>query len=58
VHYALQEEQADGADAASFAYLGTVMTDGGESSHRRWLVTVRREAAGWRVTNFEEEPAP
>ena len=58
VHYALLEERPDGDDAASFAYLGTITTDGGESSHRRWLVTVRREAEGWRVTNFQEEPAP
>jgi len=53
VHYRLLEEHPDGDAAANFVYLGDV-TAAGERFQRRWMVTVRREDVGWRVTNFQE----
>lgn len=54
VHYTLLEEQADGGQAVQLVYRGRVALDGGEAFERRWLVTVRREPDGWRVTNYQE----
>jgi len=55
VHYALLDEHPAGDDAVQFAYRGTVSPPGSDSFERRWLLTVRRGAEGWRVTNFEED---
>lgn len=54
VHYTLLEEHADGPDAARLLYRGRVVPDGADAFERRWLLTVRREADGWRVSNYQE----
>ncbi len=54
VHYSLLEERPDGAEAVSYVYRGSVAVEGADSFERRWLVTVRREPEGWRVTNYQE----
>jgi len=54
VHYTMLEERADGDQAVSYVYRGSIAVDGADSFERRWLVTVRREADGWRVTNYQE----
>jgi hypothetical protein len=54
VHYRLLEEHADGADAVNYLFRGSITVDGSDSFERRWLVTVRREEPGWRVTNWQE----
>jgi hypothetical protein len=54
VHYTLLEEHPDGSEAVSYVYRGSIAVDGAESFERRWLVTVRREPDGWRVTNYQE----
>lgn len=54
VRYELAEERPSGDAAAQFLYHATIAPDGAESFQRRWLLTVRREADGWRVTNYEE----
>ena len=54
VHYTLLEERPDGGDAVSFVYRGRILVDGADSFERRWLVTVRHEPEGWRVTNYQE----
>jgi hypothetical protein len=59
VHYRLVEEHPDGDAASNFLYAADI-TAGGDSFARRWMVTVRRQDVGWRVTNFQElheEPA-
>ena len=56
VWYRLLEEHPDGAAAVRFLYEGTVSPEDAERFQRRWLVTVRRDAEGWHVTNFEELP--
>jgi hypothetical protein len=54
VHYTLLEEHPEDAQATKFLYRGDIAVDGAEGFERRWLVTVRREADGWRVTNYQE----
>ncbi len=54
VHYRLLEEHADGEQAVNYLYRGSINVADAEAFERRWLVTVRREDAGWRVTNYQE----
>jgi hypothetical protein len=54
VHYTLLEERPGDADAVSFLYRGRIVPDGADAFERRWLVTVRHEAEGWRVANYQE----
>jgi hypothetical protein len=60
VHYKLLEEHPQGEDAVNFLYLGSITVADAGGFERRWLVTVKREAPGWRVTNYQElvEQAP
>jgi hypothetical protein len=54
VHYKLLEERPDGEHSVNFLYRGSIAVDGADGFERRWMVTVRREDAGWRVTNYQE----
>ena len=54
VHYTLLEEHPDGEQAVNYLYRGTITVEDADRFERRWLVTVRREEAGWRVTNYQE----
>ena len=54
VHYRLLEEHPDGEHAVNYLYRGTISVEDAERFERRWLVTVRREDDGWRVTNYQE----
>ena len=54
VHYRLLEEHPDGERAVNYLYRGTISVEDAERFERRWLVTVRREEDGWRVTNYQE----
>jgi hypothetical protein len=54
VRYSLAEERPDADGGTKFLYQGRILVDGGEGFDRRWLVTVRREADGYRVTNYQE----
>jgi hypothetical protein len=54
VHYRLLEERPDGERAVSYLYRGSIAVEDAGRFERRWLVTVRREEAGWRVTNYQE----
>lgn len=54
VHYALVEERADGDAAVQLVYRASIAVADAEELERRWLVTVRREPEGWRVTNWQE----
>jgi hypothetical protein len=56
VWYRLLEERPLDGDGVQFLYRGTLSPEGIERFDRRWLVTVRREANGWIVSNFEELP--
>lgn len=54
VHYKLLEERPDGEHSVNFLYHGSIAIDGADGLERRWMVTVRREDGGWRVTNYQE----
>jgi len=56
VWYRLLEERPLDGDGVQLLYRGTLSPEGAERFERRWLVTVRREANGWTVANFEELP--
>ncbi len=55
VHYRLLEEHPDGEHSVNYVYLGSIAVEGADRFERRWLVTVRREPEGWRVTNYQED---
>ena len=54
VHYRLLEERPQNEQAVNYVYLGSIVVPDADRFERRWLVTVRREDAGWRVTNYQE----
>jgi len=54
VSYDLAEERPEGEDRNTLIYNGSVRLEGGDTFTLRWLVTTRREADGWRVSNFKE----
>jgi hypothetical protein len=56
IRYELLEERPSGDDAAQYLYQASISPEDVETFHRRWLLTVRREPDGWRVTNYEEIP--
>jgi hypothetical protein len=54
VRYSLAEEHPDGDGGTKFLYKARILVDGGDGFDRRWLVTVRHEPDGFRVTNYQE----
>ena len=54
VHYKLLETHPDGEHSVNYLYLGSITVEDADRFERRWMVTVRREAEGWRVTNYQE----
>lgn len=54
VHYTLLEEHPDGGQAVNYLYRGSITVADADRFERRWLVTVRHEDGGWRVTNYQE----
>ena len=54
VHYRLLEEHPEGDEAVNFLYRGSIRVEDADSFERRWLLTVRRQEDGWRVTNYQE----
>src|SRR5262245_49461864 len=53
INYRLLEKK-EGERRASFVYEGTIQSDDGSSFTRKWLITVRKDADEWRVSNFTE----
>jgi hypothetical protein len=54
VHYKLLTQHPEGTEAVRYLYEGSIVVADAGRFTRRWLVTVRHEDAGWRVTNYEE----
>jgi hypothetical protein len=54
VRYTFLEEHPDESGGSRFLYRGKIVVDGSDGFERKWLVTVRHEAAGYRVTNYQE----
>ncbi len=53
VHYRLIETKDD-AEHPTFVFEGTIDVDDAGQFKRKWLVTMRRDGDGWKVSNFEE----
>ena len=53
VYYKLLEER-ESRGRTAFAYQLTIRPEGGGEFSRRLLIRVRREEAGWRVSNYME----
>jgi len=54
VGYSLMEKREEGADRAAFLFEGKIRVDDGGTFTRRWMITTRKEAGGWRVSNYDE----
>jgi hypothetical protein len=54
IHYTLLEEHPDGEQAVNYLYRADITVEDADRFERRWLVTVRRDDTGWRVTNYQE----
>jgi hypothetical protein len=54
VHYRLLEEHPDGEQAVHYVFRGRIAVEDADTFERRWMVTVRRDDSGWRVTNYQE----
>ena len=53
VHYRLLETKDD-PEHPTFVFQGTVDVDDAGQFTRKWLITMRRDGAAWKVSNFEE----
>src|SRR5262245_29859351 len=53
INYRLLEKK-EGERRASFLYEGTIQSDDGSAFTRKWLITTRKDADQWRVSNFTE----
>ena len=53
VNYTLLEKK-EGDQRSSFLFEGKIQSDDGTSFIRKWSVATRKEANGWRVSNFTE----
>lgn len=56
VTYELEEVRDDGDGRSNFLYRGKVKLSGGHSFDMRWLISVKRDAGEWKVSNFKEMP--
>jgi hypothetical protein len=54
VHYRLLEEHPEDEQTVRYLYRGSIVVEDADRFERRWLLTVRREPEGWRVTNYQE----
>jgi len=48
------EKHPDGEHSVNYLYLGSITVEDAGGFERHWMVTVRREPEGWRVTNYQE----
>ncbi|HET7008421.1 MAG TPA: hypothetical protein VFK65_23185 [Candidatus Binatia bacterium] len=53
VNYTLLEKK-EGDQRSTFLFEGKIQSDDGTSFIRKWSVATRKEANGWRVSNFTE----
>lgn len=53
INYKLLEKK-ESPERVMFLYEGTIQSDDGTSFTRKWLITARREADKWRVSNFTD----
>ena len=53
VNYTLLEKN-EGEQRSTFLYEGNIQSDDGTSFTRKWSIATRKDANGWRVSNFTE----
>jgi len=53
VHYRLKAER-DGVDHIEFLFRATIEVPDGGTFEKNWMITARKEAATWKVSNFGE----
>ena len=53
VHYRLKAER-DGTDHVEFLFRATIDVPDGGSFEKNWMITARKDAAAWKVSNFGE----
>lgn len=53
VHYKLKAER-DGTDHIEFLFRATIEVPEGGSFQKNWMITARKEATTWKVSNFGE----
>ncbi len=53
VNYTLLEKN-EGEQRSTFLYEGKIQSDDGTSFTRKWSIATRKDANGWRVSNFTE----
>ena len=53
VHYKLTA-QRDAKDHTEFLFRATIDVPDGGSFHRNWLITARKDADAWKISNFAE----
>lgn len=54
IAYTLLQKREEGADRVSFLFEGTIRVEDADTFTRKWMVTIRREGAGWRVSNYAD----
>ena len=55
VSYKLLERRPEGDDRVSFLFQGEARgQDSDDVFSRKWLITVKRDESGWKVSNFHE----
>lgn len=53
VNYTLLEKN-EGEQRSTYLFEGKIQSDDGTSFTRKWSIATRKEANGWRVSNFTE----
>lgn len=54
VHYRLLQKSEEDGEHATYVFEGSIdVADAGRFT-RRWMITTRRDSAGWKISNFEE----
>lgn len=54
VHYRLVQKNEEDGDHATYVFEGSIdVADAGRFT-RKWMITARRDAGGWKISNFEE----
>jgi hypothetical protein len=53
IHYKLKD-QRDGNDRVMYLFLATIDVPDGGSFEKKWMITARKEAGTWKVSNYGE----
>ena len=54
VHYRLLQKSEEDGEHATYVFEGSIDVAEAGRFTRRWMITTRRDSAGWKISNFEE----